>query len=245
MSDVFDNKTSTEGESPVAALVGEGKKFATIEDLARGKQEADTYITQLEEEGKTQREKLAELESGKSKEDTVAQLLKEVREQADNKQGNEGNDNQVTDEDLSKKIKAIMQGETDAQTRAKNRGIANQTVLDKVQGDVEAASAYLAERAKQLGMGLSGLRELGETSPEAFAKLIDVDQSTVSKGITTLPDQGGNTSGTGPAMEIDGHRTKAYYDNLKKEMGPSKYWGNTKVQGQYTKDAMALKERFN
>ena len=46
-------------------------------------------------------------------------------------------------------------------------------------------------------------------------------------------------------MEVDGHRTKAYYTKLKAELGPAKYWRDTKIQGAYHKDAMALGDRFN
>jgi hypothetical protein len=45
-------------------------------------------------------------------------------------------------------------------------------------------------------------------------------------------------------MEIDGHKSKAYYAKLKAEIGPAKYWNDIKIQGQYAKDAMALRERF-
>jgi len=241
--DVFNTDDQGDNnENPLADLVGEDKKFKTVEDLAKGKLEADTFIEQLKTEGEVMRTKLAELEGKGSKEDTVAELLKAVREHQKTEGGDD--DNQVSDADLSKRIKEIMRGETEAETAAKNRSIANQTVLDKVNGDVEAAKVYLAERAKQLHMSVKELRELGEKSPEAFTKLIDGDTSTVSKGITELEGHADN-SGSDPVKEIDGHKTKAWYDAYKKEVGPAKYWNDVKIQGQYAKDAMALKERFN
>jgi hypothetical protein len=247
MTDVFETPTKGE-ETPVTQvsdLVGEDKKFKTVEDLAKGKLEADSYIEQLKEENRIAREKLGELEGSKSKDETVSELLRAVREHQKDQQGDVKGDNQVNDEDLSERIKAIMQGETEAQTKAQNRSEANQSVLDKVGGSVEAAQAYLAERAKQLGMTVERLRELGEISPSAFAKLVDADSSTVSKGITGLTHQSSSNHQVGPQTEIDGHKTKAYYDALKKEIGPAKYWNDHKIQGQYAKDAMFLRERFN
>lgn len=242
--DVFaQTKGQTEG-SPLDGLVGEDKKFKTIEDLAKGKLEADSYIAQLEEENRVAREAAGKKESEEGKEATIAELIEAVKNHR-KEQGTEGDDNQVTDEDLSKKIKAIMQGETDAQTRAKNRSIANQTVLQKTEGSVEAAKIFLAERAKELGMSLAKLAELGETSPSAFAKLIGADLSTRSPGIVPLEHSPQLDTTVGPAMEVEGHRTKAYYDKLKAELGPAKYWNDSKIQGQYAKDAMFLRDRFN
>jgi hypothetical protein len=243
--DVF---TQTEGDktgSALEQLVGEDKKFKTVEDLAKGKLQADAHIEQLEGETKLVRDKLAELEGADEKEATVAELLKAVREHQ-KVQGDEEGD-KLSDEDLSKKIREVMQGETEAQTRAKNRGKANQAVLDKMNGDVEAARIYLAERAKQLGMSPEALAELGETSPEAFTKLVEVEQSTGSQGITGLPGGAdtGASLGTDKPMEIDGHKTKAYYDKLKASLTPLEYWTDPKLQGQYYKDAMALGDRFN
>jgi hypothetical protein len=245
MTDVFDN-AETQGESKettgVEALVGEDKKFKTVDDLVKGKLEADSFIEQLQEENKVVREKIAELEGTKSKEATLAELLQAVKEHQ-KEQGDKG-DNQLSDDDLSKRIKDIMQGETEAQTRAKNRSLANQTVLGLAGGDSTAAAKLLADRAKQLQMSVKELTELGERSPEAFTKLITTDASNTTKGITALEGQINTDNSSEPSMEIDGHKTKAYYSKLKAEIGPAKYWNDIKIQGQYAKDAMALRERF-
>jgi hypothetical protein len=50
--------TSTTNVNPLEALVGEGKKFKTAEDLARGKLEADNFVKQLQTELATLREDL-------------------------------------------------------------------------------------------------------------------------------------------------------------------------------------------
>ncbi len=139
-----------------------------------------------------------------------------------------------------------MDGRTEAQTRASNFKQANQSVLDKFDGDVEAARAYTAERAKQLGMSTDKLRALGEESPSAFRTLMDVKPSTGSQSVTALPEVNVERGANPAAQEVvDGVRTKAYYDRLKKELGPAKYWNDTKIQGQYFKDAQALGDRFN
>ena len=236
--------TSTVDTSPLADLVGDDKKFKTLDDLAKGKLESDKFIEQLQGELKQTREQMAELEEAASKKATVSDLVEAVKN-ANKKVDEEGNQ-PVSEEQLKKLVTDIMEGQTEAQTRASNFKQANQSVLDKFNGDVEAARTYTAERAKQLGLTVDKLRSLGEESPSAFRALMDVKPSTGSQGVTGIPEVNVER-GSNPAqqMVIDGHHTKAYYDNLKKELGPSKYWNDTKIQGAYFKDAQALGDRFN
>jgi hypothetical protein len=241
MSDDLFSQDPVESGSLVEQLVGEGKKFATIEDLAKGKLEADKFIEQLETENKLTREQMIEVEAAKDKQATIAELIQTVKDA--NKQDPEGN-NQMSEEDLSKKIRDILQGEKVLSTREANRQRAVQAVLDKMKGDVEAAKSYVAEQGKKLGMSVEDLRTLSETSPDAFHRLMETNPSTVAtQGITSI--QGvSQPTGTSPHI-VDGHRTKAYYNALKKEMGTAKYWQDSKIQGQYTQDAVALGSRFN
>lgn len=243
--DIF-SKTGDEAgneDASLATLVGEDKKFKTVEDLAKGKIESDAFIEQLKEEVKIARENTAKLEQKGSQQDQITELLKTVRDHQ--KQGNEGDDNQVTDEDLSKRIKTIMQGESEAATATQNRQAANEAVLLMHKGDVKAAKAYVAGKAESLGITPEGLATLSETSPSAFIKLMEVDPSTVQKGIAPLANVDTGGGDLGPVKEVEGHKTKAYYDALKAEIGPAKYWNDPKIQGQYAKDAMFLRERFN
>lgn len=239
--DVFSSQTENKQESGSALeqLVGEGKKFKTVEDLAKSKLEADSFIEQLQNENKLTREQMVALEGDKDKQATIADLIKTVKE-ANKQEPNSAN--HVTEEDLSKKIKDILLDERETSTKESNRRKANQAVLDKVKGDVEAARTYVAEKAREHGMTVEALQALGETSPSAFHKLMETNPSTVASGVASLP---GQRPPANTAQVIDGHRTKAYYDNLKKEMGSARYWGDSKIQGQYTKDAMALGARFN
>lgn len=248
MSDDVFEQTPTEGEqpesNPLHELVGEGKKFATLDELAKGKLESDKFIDQLQGELKTVREQMAELEEAASKKATVSDLVKAV-ENANKKVDEEGNQ-PVSEEQLKKLVTDIMEGQTEAQTRASNFKQANQSVLDKFNGDVEAARAYTAERAKQLGLTTDKLRALGEESPSAFRALMDVKASTGSQSVTALPEVNVERGGNPARQEVvNGHHTKAYYDRLKAELGPAKYWNDTKIQGQYFKDAQALGDRFN
>jgi hypothetical protein len=245
--DVF---AQTEGKQaddidPFAELVGEGKKFQTAEELARGKLEADKFIEQLKEELKITRSQMTELEEKASKRDTVSDLVKAVQT-ANRNEGDSDSNHPISEDKLQEMVNSILDGRHEKQTRLANYQQANQAVLDKFNGDVEAARAYTAERARQLGINTEKLKALGEESPSAFKQLMEVSQRTGSQSTTSLKsDKTDGPSHSYRQEVVDGHRTKAYYDKLKVELGPAKYWNDTKIQGQYVKDAMALGDRFN
>jgi len=242
--DVFSTQTGDQtSKTSLEELVGEGKKFKTVEDLAKGKLEADSFIAQLEGELKGVKGDLTKSEEDKGKQATVAELIEAVK--ASQKQDDQAA-NQLSEEDLSKKIVEVMQGVSDTETRGQNRAKGNALVLKQVKGDVEAAKTFIAGRAKALGMTTDELAVLSELHPEAFAKLVANNPSTDSKGITSLNDLNPEVIANATReTTIDGVHTKAYYDALKKEMGVGAYWKDSKVQGQYYKDAMKLGDRFN
>ena len=238
--DIFTSNDRNEAQSVVDTLVGEGKKYKTIEDLAKSRLEADSHIERLENENKLTREQMIELEKKADKEGTIASLIETIK--SSNTQGTDEGNQPISDDDLSKKIDEILGSKTEKQTRDSNYKEATQAVLDKVNGDVEAAKSYVAERARQLGTTAEKLKALGEESPKAFKELMNVGRSTGSPGVTSI---GGFKPPGDTVTIVDGHRTKAYYEAMKKEMGVSKYWSDRKLQAQYTKDAMALGDRFN
>jgi len=245
MTDIFDSTSTVSDESGSALdqLVGEGKKFKTIEDLAAGKLKSDAFVEQLEGENKAAREKVAELEGASKEKATVADLIEAVR---NTNKGEPEGDKPISEEALSEKIKNIMQGETDAQTRKSNREQANQSVLDKVEGNADAARVYLEGRAKELNLTVAQLTELGERSPEAFTELMNTGptQKSPQPAISSLDGINTQVAPQGGDEVVDGHHTKAYYDKLKKEVGIRKFWNDPKIQGAMYKDQMALGDKF-
>ena len=248
--DVFDaadqsgEQEGNQQDNPLEALVGEGKKFKTVEELARGKIEADAFIEKLKEENHMALEELEKVQGSKDDSAKVADLIAAVKEAAQ-QQDPDGN-NQMSEEDLSEKIREIMRGETAKETAKRNRDKGNELVLRKVGGDVEAAKLFVAERARELGLTPAKLAELSEISPDAFAKLIDAKSSTSSSGAVKLQGSNPRAMDSHIDMEtIDGRHTKHYYDRLRKEMGTVKYLQDRRLQKAYLDDAMALGERFN
>jgi len=242
MTDVFDTDPGVTTTSALEELVGDGKKFADNEALAVGKKESDNFIEQLKEEKQQALDALEEAKKGAGEGATIADLLKELRAA----QQTEDKDNQpMSDEDFQEKVRSIVKGEEADATRTANREKGNALVLQKLDGNVEAAKTYVAERATALGTTPAKLRELSEESPELFAKAMELDTSTAPTGTAQLPNV--NTNNLQPTVpeEVDGHKTKAYYDRMKKDMGTRKYLDDHKLQNAKMADAIALGERFS
>ncbi len=238
--DVFSETNTDEQVNPLDELVGEGKKFKTVEDLAKGKREADAFIEQLKQEKHLVEEQLTELRKASQEGATVKELLEELRRTKEDGSG----DTQLTENDLEKRIKQVLQGESAKATAARNREQGNKLVLDKFDGNVEAAKSFLAERARELGTTPSKLAELSESSPKLFAKAIDADLSTTGTTVSALKGINTERLGDGQRMEVDGVPTKAYFDKLKKDMGLNKFINNKEVQKKYLDSAMKLGDRF-
>lgn len=236
--DVFGATTPQEA-SPVTELVGEGKKFNTIDELARGKLESDTFIEKLKGEQLELRAELEELRSSQQAGATAADVIKALQEK-----DSSPDQPQMTEEQLEQKVKQILQGESAEQTAKRNREKANALVLEKA-GSTQAAQEYLAGRAKELDTTVDKLRELGEVSPKLFAKAVGVDLSAKEASVSQL--SGVNTGALmagNPVLEVDGIPNKAYFDKLRGEMGTSKFINDSSVQIKMVRAAEKLGSKF-
>lgn len=244
MSDIFNTDQGDETANALEELVGDGKKFADNEALAKGKIESDNFIEQLQKEKQEALEALTEAQKETGAKHTIADLMDAVRAT----QEAEGDDTKpLSEEDFQEKVRAIVERDSAKVTSQSNRDAGNALVLQKFDGNVEAAQAHVAERAKALGTTVEKLRELSGESPALFAKAMEIEsKSTASHSTTGLPGSV-DTKNLNPdvVMEIDGHNTKAFYDAQKKEMGVRKYLDDHKLQNKLMADALALGERFN
>lgn len=245
MSESTETTGSQQTKDAIALLVGPDKKFKTVEELAYGKLEADNFIKTLIQEKKDLEARYEELNGKRGEEATIAELVKTLRE-SQKGNGSDGTET-LSDAELTERVRSIMEGENAAKTRQRNRDEGMKLVLQKVQGNAEAADTYLASKAKELGISKDALLKMSEESPTGFAKLVDaLPKQGSHQSTTAIP--GVNTQALGadaPIFEIDGHKTKAWYDQKKKEMGLNKYLANSSIQGGYLKDALALGDRFS
>lgn len=222
-------------------LVGEGKKFKSVDELARGKAESDAYIQTLTS-------KLDELRDELTKRKTVEEVADLLRSRQDKVPSNHAHDdgdgedepvvpNSFKQEDIEALLEKKLQ-EKEAMSRAeRNLNEVNEKLRNKF-GD--GASKVLMEKADQLGVSMEYLEAQAKANPKVFYRLIDLDRTTSSFTPHTPPSSSVNTvmsDGLG-----EGARTASYYEKLFKAQ-PHLRW-DPKITIQQHKDAQRLKEKF-
>lgn len=225
---VFDDKTPdsnapdekvTPPHSPAEnlilnTLVGDNKKFKTVEDLAKAKLESDTFINRLQEEAKELRKDL----DTRLRTEEAIEALKKPRE------------HQAPEDKEPVDIKKLVTDTLDQVERDKiaigNVRQANTHLIDKLGGKKEA-EAFLLKKSEELGVPVDWFKDMAARSPKALYNTLGVDAPVVvpARGMT----QGDvNTEALNninpPALK----GSKAEYEALRKT-NPSQYW-STPVQ---------------
>ena len=217
-------------------LVGEGKKFKTDEDLARGKLEADNHILRLEAEAKEMREEL-------NRRLAAEEILKQIEERhkaalesgsretpsSDERPNNPG----VSKDEIEKFVQSQLQERETLNTHKSNLATVKDQLVRKYGADYKTK---VREKLNQLSLGEDFANGLAATQPKAFLELVGVN--------STSPNQEGslpkNTVRLGG--DTNNNRDYAFYQKFRRE-NPSEYF-STKVQMQMHKDASEQGDAF-
>lgn len=215
-------------------LVGEGKKFATAADLAKGKFHADTMIETLKAE-------ITALKANNANGMNVEALMNEIKKlQSGTTQENEGQPPAQTETNppAQTNIEDLVL-QTLEKERAKQATLSNkQTVINKM-NEVWGADApkELKKTADRLGVSVEYLNTVAAQSAPVFFQLTGLNADRSVPSGTTVP-----TSKVAVGVETSKKRDAAYYRELKKN-NPSLY-KSQQVQVQMHKDALALGEDY-
>ncbi len=208
--------------NPLEHLVGEGKKFKTSDDLAKGKLHADLMIDKLNVERneiKAQKEALqAELDRLRdTSKSTLDALSREVKQDSHINEDN-SRTKMITEEDIDKRVEAKLAQAQEQRTRQANVDTVR-TELQKTFGD--AWQTKLEEAAAEFG-GKDTLAMLAETNPKALLKLVVPTGTTEQPKQATLFDA--PVSSARPVFNKDGTiKGEKYYAKLRREQ-PNTYW---------------------
>lgn len=214
--------TPTSEPSVVEQLVGEGKKFKTIEDALRGKVEADNHIEEL-------KAKLAEAEAKVTKDDKLGELLKQLQEKATENvtpapAPTPESTPQLEASDLKSLVADTVKELTQTELEAANLKLVNES-LEKSFGT--EAEAKFKEKINALGLSEEQAVVLAKQSPEAILSLVGSEPKEGS----ILPVR---SSVDQASLMSSGKRNKGYYTKLRKD-NPNLYY-SAKVQGQMVND---------
>lgn len=212
-------------------LVGEGKKFKTQEDLARGKIESDTFIQRLQSE-------MTELRKDLNERVRMEELLERLETARSNDGTNSNESNQLSgDRPNSPDLETIIEqklSKREQQKTAKENVAEVRKALEKHFG--EDYEAKLKAKAEELQLTVAELNDWAKKSPKAFLELVGVREQrggmyTPPTSRTFSSDRMGGNTGSG------GTKTYSQYEALRKS-NPTEYWSAT-TQLQMHKDAIA------
>lgn len=142
--------------------VGEHSAYKSVEDLIKGKAEADKYISQLTKALKEKDEAIAELQ----RKGTIVDELKQIRE----KEMENTNTPDITADTMKEIALKVLQDETKAKLESDNLTDCHNAVAG-IASDVDLA---LKNKAQELGCTVEYLENIAKTSPKAFKSMFGI-----------------------------------------------------------------------
>ncbi len=182
------NQNELSGDDSLKLLVGDGKKYATVEDLAKGMVHSQAHITTLESEATSHKE-------SQDKQHNIDDILAAIKAGGNNEQQQPGDNQNLADQqgkdtsqapDISKLIKDEMASQAQTTSAAANVKLVTEA-LSKSLG-VRANEVY-----KTVGESLGvDLDELSKSSPEAVIKLCTGQQAPAQQPGQTFQSRQNN-----------------------------------------------------
>lgn len=202
----------------VSELVGPGKKFATVEDLARGKVEADAYIEQLKGETAGLR---SDLDQRLSAEELLEQIRTEREAQlAASNQPAQGNTTpSLGTDDITSLVKATIEQREVMQTASQNLAAADKR-MKELYG--EKALEVMNQKASEAGVSVKFLTDIAAKSPKAFYNVLGLEQAKGSS-LPNMTRGSVDPESLGSNRSSGGLSTWADFEKLRKE-NPKLYW---------------------
>lgn len=204
-------------------LIGEGKKYASLEAALKSIPHAQKHIMQLEAE-------TADLRARKADVDEVLANMSKGSQHEDSTPS-------IDENTVADRVIAKLTAKEQEAAKATNLTLASDKLATKV-GGIDAAAKLIVEKARELGLAPSDLQRIAEKSPTAFLAYFN---ETLPNTSDKMPmNKGGiNTEAlsTGSTRVEEG--TYAWYSAQRKEKGDRWYFSEATTK-QRTKDADRL-----
>jgi len=158
----------------VKHLVGEGKKYATLDLALAALEPAQLHIDKIQAENAALR---AANEKSRSQEDILAEWQKQIGDQTPAPTPQVTATPAVSPEAIGEMVNQQMQAHA-AATAAKANTVEVTTAMTKHYGSAEKAEAAYIAQATEMGLGVGGLNSLSAQSPKAVLKMLGITQSS-------------------------------------------------------------------
>lgn len=220
--------------NPLETLVGEGKKFATVEQLAAAKIESDNFIERLKQEQAALRAELSALPKVDRSQEILDRLealnrKEPVTERPITTQPERTEVKGLSEDDV---FRLLTQREQKSKAEA-NIAKVKDTLREKFGDTYPQVLKSVAERN---GLGMNFLENMAAQSPQALMNLIGTEKPET---LFTPPP---SAVSPGYVPTSGNPRNETYYNQLKAT--DRKKFFSPEVQQQQYKDMMALKESY-
>lgn len=200
----------------VNELVGEGKKFKTVDDLAKGKLEADQFIDKLTTENKALREAL----DSDGNPDEVLKRINELLQSKGSENATATKSNQSPSESLTEEKVLELLSRREREEKLKSNVARFNTDVVKAFGD--KSQEVVATRLNELGMDQAVFSDLASRNPNAALRILGIkDDGAVSGSLGSSINTEAYFGDAGKGN--DGTQNFAYFQKLRRELGVDYY----------------------
>ena len=216
----------------VEELVGEGKKFKSIEDLARGKYEADQYVEHMKQRMDELRQDYTKLyethNAGPSLKETLDQYMAELKQSHGTNQPSGQDDKSVPLDEakLNELVKQHIAANKQLEAEENNARMV-ESKLRETYGD--NYKSIVSQQISQQGMTADFFNQLARQHPNVLMKTLGLDGQ---QNRETFQAPIGSSQRADPSAR--NKRTESFYDKMRRER-PMEY-RNPKIQDQMFKD---------
>ena len=234
MPDLFESAETETTDASLEELVGEGKKFRTLQDLAKGKAAADSHISNLEKE-------LSELRQELSQRSTVEDFVSRLKT-GNTTPASESEDNQIREPvasqekpvmSLQEEVQKALRAEIEKSSREANVAKAKQALRERLGDDYNEKLKQIAEG---LGVKPEFLSSMAASSPDGLVKIVESVSPQKDNRPLNVPSQ---TSVPNPQ---EGSRNFKFYQDLRRK-DPGLYFSK-RVQKEIHDQAMKQGQNF-
>lgn len=218
-------------------LVGDGKKFKDVTELARAKAHSDVFIQRLEAENEDLREYAKSMRVTKNLEDMLDQMQTLKKPETPSNENNQSNerDEQSSQQLTLKDVEAMLQQRETAASAKKNR---DEVVQRMQQNFGTNYTSKITEVASQLSVTPQYLDQIAVSNPTAFYRLMGLDQQQKPDVSVLTPPRSQMTT----APRQTGTKNWDYYEKLRKEK-PDQYH-SPQIQNEMWNEALKQQESF-
>lgn len=202
---------NTQVDNPLEVLVGEGRKFRSVEDLARGKIESDNHIKRIQEENRLLRE---EMNSRARLEELVEKLSKPTTPSNEHNQSHREPETSNAPSNITKdELEKFYKEQRRKESEEKNL---NDVVTELTKTFGSNWKSKVQEKARSLGLSDEDAFNLAKSKPKVLLELLG-NQRTAERN-PVAPASSVNLPNA-----LNGVKDWAYYEKLRVE-NPKLYY---------------------